>query len=29
MKALTVKMQTVTLVGEGRQNVTCCVCYVY
>ena len=29
MKALTVKMETVTLVGEGRLNVTCCVCYVY
>jgi hypothetical protein len=25
MKALTVKMETVTLNGEGRQNLTCCV----
>jgi hypothetical protein len=25
MKALTVKMETVTLVGKGRQKVTCCV----
>ena len=26
MKGLTVKMETVTLVGKGRQNVTYCVC---
>ena len=25
MKALTVKMETVTLIGKGRQNVTCFV----
>jgi len=25
MKALTVKMEKVTLIGKGRQNVTCCV----
>ena len=28
MKAQIVKMETVTLVGKGRQNVTCCVYYV-
>jgi len=26
MKGLTVKMETVTLVGKGGQNVTYCVC---
>ena len=26
MKALTVKMETVTLIGKRRQNVTCFVC---
>jgi hypothetical protein len=25
MKALTVKMETVTLIGKGRQNLTCFV----
>jgi hypothetical protein len=25
MKALTVKMETVTLTDKGRQNLTCCV----
>jgi len=27
VKALTVKMETVTLIGKVRQNVTCCVYY--
>ena len=26
MKELTVRMETVTLVGDSRQNVTYCVC---
>ena len=26
MKALTVKMETVTLIGKGRQNPTCFLC---
>jgi len=26
MKGLTVRMETVTLVGKGGQNVTYCVC---
>ena len=26
LNRLTVKMETVTLVGKGRQNVTYCVC---
>ena len=25
MKALTLKMKTVTLIGKGRLNLTCCV----
>ena len=29
MKALTVKMQTVTLIGKGRMNLTCFVFEVY
>jgi hypothetical protein len=29
MKALTVKMETVTLIGKGRENLTCFVYYVY
>ena len=32
MKGLTVRMETVTLVGKVRQNVTycvCCVCEIY
>ena len=29
MKALTVKMETVTLIGKGRQNLTCFVYLVY
>jgi len=29
MKALTVKMKTVTMIGKGRQNMTCFVYYVY
>ena len=29
MKALTVKMKTVTLIGIGRQNLTCFVYKVY
>jgi hypothetical protein len=29
MKALTVKMETVTLIGEGEQNLTCFVYEVY
>jgi hypothetical protein len=29
MKALTVKMETVTLTGKGGQNLTCFVNYVY
>ena len=26
MKALTVKMESVTLIGKGRQNLACFVC---
>jgi len=29
MKALTVKIETVTLIGRGRQNLTCFVYLVY
>jgi hypothetical protein len=29
MKALTVKMETVTLIGKGRQSLTCFVYYMY
>jgi hypothetical protein len=29
LKALTVKVGTVTLIGKGRQNLTWCVYYVY
>jgi hypothetical protein len=29
MKALTVKVETVTLIGKGRQNLICFVYYVY
>ena len=29
MKALTVEMETVTLIGKGRQNLTCIVYEVY
>ena len=29
MKELTVRMETVTLIGKCRQNVTCCVYSVY
>ena len=29
MKALIVKMETVTLIGKGRLNLTCFVYYVY
>jgi len=29
LKALTVKMETVTLIGKGRQNLTCFVYEVY
>jgi hypothetical protein len=29
LKALTVKMETVTLIGKGRQNLTCFVHEVY
>jgi len=25
MKTMTVQMETVTLIGKGRQNVTCCL----
>ena len=27
--ALTLKMETTTLIGKSRQNLTCFVCYVY
>jgi hypothetical protein len=29
MKALTVKMDRVTLIGKGRQKLTCFLCAVY
>ena len=29
MKALTVEMETVSLIGKGRYNMTCFVCKVY
>jgi hypothetical protein len=29
MKALNMKMETVTLIGKGRQNLTCSVYYMY
>ena len=29
MKALIMEMETVTLIGKGRYNLTCCVYYVY
>jgi len=29
MKGLTVRMERVTLVGKGRQNVTYSVCWVW
>jgi hypothetical protein len=29
IKSLTVKMETLTLIGKGRQNLTCFVYYMY